>query len=88
MTHMSRNEIQHKMFEIRDRVKANGQDNEIVKINVDLTLRGQEAINYQVLKLFSDEITDSQFVELMYLLGQKNAIEILKFIAPENGIQI
>jgi len=88
MTHMSRNDIQHKVFEIRDRVMARGRDSEIVKIKVDLTLRGQEAINYQVLKLFSHELSDAEFIELMYLLGQKNATDVLKFIAPENGIQI
>jgi len=69
-------------------VKINGRESEIVKIHLDLTLKGQDAINYQVMRLFASPLTDVQFINMMYLLGQKNGTEILKLIAPEQGIQI
>ena len=88
MSILNRDELQDKIYEIRDRVQENGPDSEVVKISLNITLKGQSAINYKVLRLFADELNDQQFITLMYLLGQKNGIEILKLIAPENGIQI
>ncbi len=88
MNTLSQKELQDKIYEIRDRMKINGRESEIVQIHLDLTLKGQDAVNYKVLRLFAPELTDFDFVNLIYLLGQKNATEILKIIAPEKGIRI
>ena len=88
MSKLSATELQNRIYKIRDRVLVNGRENEIVTIKLDITLKGQEAINYQVMRLFAHELTNVQFINLMYLLGQKNGIEILKFLAPAKGVQI
>lgn len=88
MSILSQDELQNRIYRIHDRVKTYGRDSEVVKIHLDITLNGQEAINYQVLRLFAHELTDVQFINLMYLLGQKNGVEILKFLAPAKGVQI
>lgn len=88
MSTLNRDELQTKIHEIRDRVEINGRDSEIVSIRLDITLKGQSAVNYKVLRLFANELNDNQFINLIYLLGQKNGTEIIKLIAPEHGIQL
>ena len=88
MDKLSTGELQNRIYKIRDRVLVNGRDNEVVKIHLDITLKGQEAINYQVLRLFAHELTDAQFINMMYLLGQKNGTEIIKLLATAKGIQV
>lgn len=80
--------IQSAIFEMVDRVKLHGRQQELVRIDLDITMNGQEAINYKVLKLFAPELPDDQFVKLLFLLGLKNATEIIKLIAPGHGIQL
>ncbi len=80
--------IQSEILKISDRVKTHGRHSERVKINLDIIMQGQDAINYKVTKLFSPEVTDSQLAELIFLLGIKNGTEIIKLLASEQGIQI
>jgi len=74
--------------EITDRVKKFGRHREAVKINVDLVITGQEAINYKVMSLFSSELTEKELIDLIFRLGIKNAAEIIKVIGPRNGIKV
>lgn len=80
--------IQKDVFEIVNRVKKNGRESEAVRVKLDIMLKGQAAINYKVLKLFASEIKDADLVKLLFKLGIQNGAEMLKSIAPENGIQI
>ncbi len=80
--------IRSEIRKISNRVKAHGRHSELVRIDLDIMLQGQEAINYKVMKLFAPELTNDQLVRLMFSLGIKNGTEIIKLIAPDQGIKI
>lgn len=88
MNESQKDKIQKDVFEIVNRVKKNGRESEAVRIKMDIMLRGQPAINYKVLKLFTSELEDADLVNLLFRLGVQNGAELLKIVAPKNGIQL
>jgi len=89
MNSIEKEKIRKGVLEITNRVKKFGRASEALKINVDLVITGQEAINYKVMKLFaSSEITDQELINLIFKLGIKNGAELLKILALKNEIQI
>lgn len=88
MTEIERQQIQANVLEIADRVDKYGRKNERVRVKLDVLLSDQAAINYKVIKLFASDITDAELINLLLRLGVQNGTEIIKVIAPKNGIQI
>jgi len=88
MNETQANKIQKDVLEIVNRVKKNGREGEAVTVKLDIMLQGQSAINYKVLRLFTSELKDADLVKLLFKLGIQNGAEILKSVAPENGIKI
>jgi len=80
--------IQKSVFDIVSRVEKHGRDSEIVRINLDVILRGQPAINYKVIKLFTPVITDAELIDLLFRLGIQDGTEFIKVLAPQHGIKI
>lgn len=88
MQQPTRDDIEKRIQEIRNRVQKNGHENEIVSIKLDIMLKGQKAVNYKVMKLFAPELTDTEFINLIFLLGLEEGKELLKDLAGLNKIQI
>ena len=80
--------IQKSIFKIVSRVEKHGRESEIVRVNLDTTLRGQAAINYKVIKLFTPGLTDAALIDLLLRLGVQDGTEFVKVLAPQRGIQI
>ena len=84
---MENPELQAKIDEIANRIKTEeGKQGEIVNINLQITLRGQEAVNYQVIKLFSDTLDHQTLINTLFRLGLRDASQIVKLVALERGI--
>lgn len=88
MEETERDKIQKDIFEMVNRVQKNGRESEAVRVKLDIMLRGTPAINYKVLRLFASNIKDADLINLLFRLGIQNGSEMLKIVAPENGIQI
>lgn len=88
MTKTERDKIRGGVLEIANRVNKYGRPSERVRVKLDLVLTDQAAINYKVTKLFAPGVTDAEFVHLLFRLGVQNGTEIIKILAPRNGIQI
>lgn len=88
MKKTERDKIQKDIFKMVNRVQKNGRESEAVRVKIDIMLRGTPAINYKVLKLFASDVRDADLVNLLFRLGVQNGAELLKKVAPKNGIQI
>lgn len=88
MTEAERDRIQEEVYDIANRVKKYGRDSVRVRVKVDMLLTDQAAINYKVIKLFANTISDKELVDLLVRLGVRNGAEIIKILAQKEGIQI
>ncbi len=88
MKETEREKIQRDVYKIVNRVNKYGRESEAVRVKLDIMLRGTPAINYKVLRLFTTEIKDADLINLLFRLGIQDGAEMLKQVAPQNGIQI
>lgn len=88
MTEIERKKLQAQVSKIANRVKKYGRPSERVRITLDIMITDQAAINYKVIKLFAPSITDAELVTMLFRLGIQDGAEMLKVLAPKNGIQI
>ncbi len=88
MKNTEKEKIQEGVLEISNRVKKFGRKNEAVKVNIDLVLTGQNAINYKVMKIFCPQLTSQELVELTFHLGIKNGAELVTLLAIKHGIRV
>lgn len=81
--------IEAGLGQIRTRVRREEDKvREVVKINLDLQLSGQEAVNYKVAKLFVPGLDDQKFVQQVLRVGLKTTTELVKLVAGESGIRL
>jgi len=88
MKETQREKIQRDVYEIVNRVEKNGRESEAVRVKLDIMLRGTPAINYKVLRLFTAELKDADIINLLFRLGVQSGTDMLREVAPKNGIQI
>lgn len=88
MTETEKEEIQRNILKIANRVEEHGRESEIAKLNLNFTIKGQPAINYKVIKLFTPGITDSELVKLLFKIGIQDGAVLIKVLAAENGIRV
>ncbi len=81
--------IEADLTSLRNRLGGEiGIRHELVRIQLEALLDGQEAVHYQVTRIFTRDLSDRQFIELIFRLGLKNAIELINVIASHHGITI
>ena len=89
MDTQTKTRIEADLTSLRHRVGAEtGIRRELVRIQLEAFLEGQEAVHYQVARIFTRDLSDRQFIELVFRLGLKNAIELIKVIASHHGIAL
>ncbi len=80
--------IQQGILEIAERTERNGRNSEVVKINVEVTLRGQEAINFKVLQLFSKHFSNEELIDYLLRIGVQEGSILTKLVALKFGIDV
>ena len=90
MTDEQKQLIENQLSLLANRINESPQhiDGEAVTIQVNVALRGREAVNYEIAKIFSPDSDHKQLVELLFRLGLKNAADIIKVIAYNTGIKL
>ena len=89
MNSLRKEQIETGLLDLRNRVKSEAdRDNEIVKIGLDVMLKGQEAVNYEVVKLFAENLTHQALVQLVFRIGLRGVTELVKALADNNGIRL
>ncbi len=89
MDTQTKTRIEADLTSLRHRVGAEtGIRHELVRIQLEALLEGQEAVHYQVARIFTRDLNNRQFIELVFRLGLKNAIELIKVIASHQGIAL
>lgn len=90
MTNNERDEIITELRALADRVKREGQESEIVTLDVRDVLKGQDAINYQVARMFAqcEDLSDPDLVRIIFRLGMRQVVPILKLTAEKNGFSV
>jgi hypothetical protein len=82
-----RAQIEAGLDKIRNRVQCDmDKAHELVSVDLKVLLQGQEAVNYEVAKLFADGMNHQELVQTLFRIGLKNAMELVKAIAQKNGI--
>ncbi|MBI3014018.1 MAG: hypothetical protein HYY65_02900 [Candidatus Tectomicrobia bacterium] len=89
MDTQTKTRIEADLTSLRHRVGAEtGIRHELVRIQLEALLEGQEAVHYQVSRIFAKELSDQAFINLVFRLGLKNTIELIRAIALQNGITL
>lgn len=86
-----REQIVKELNALAERVKNSplGKTGEQVRINLDVDLVGQDAINYLVSKIFMRELTPEELINLMFRVGLNHTIELIRYAAvTEYGIKL
>ena len=82
-----REQIEAGLNQIRNRVKCDlDKAHELVSVDLKVVLQGQEAVNYEVAKLFAGGMSHQELIQTLFRIGLKNAMELVKAIAHQNGI--
>lgn len=89
MDTQTKTRIEADLTSLRNRLGGEtGIRHELVRIQLEALLDGQEAVHYQVARIFTRDLSDRQFIELVFRLGLKNAIALIKVIASHHGITL
>ena len=89
MDTQTKTRIEADLTSLRNRLGGEtGIRHELVRIQLEALLDGQEAVHYQVARIFTRDLSDRQFIELVFRLGLKNAMELIKVIASHHGITL
>ena len=73
---------------LRIGTSPNGRDGEVVKIKLDVELRGQEALNYEVSKIFLRNLSYQDIAEYAFRLGLVDISKLIKASAILNEIEL
>jgi len=92
MNTTTKEKIQNDVYNLTDRLSKEplGIDGEVVKINLDITLRGLEAVDYQLAKIFSQDtsLSHKELVEYIFRIGLRETIRTVGALAVREGIQV
>lgn len=89
MDSQTKTDIEAGLTSLRNRLEGEaGIRHERVSLQVEALLQGQEAVHYHVARIFARDMSDKDFIALMFRLGLKNTIELIKAIASHHGITL
>jgi len=63
-----------------------GKESEQVIMKLELLLKMQDAVDYEVVKIFTRDLNHQQLVELIFRLGVTEALKVIKPIAIMEGL--